>query len=113
MRRRKFITLLGAALTLPAAALAQDDAQTRKLGILVNLDSDDEEGKDRIKAFTQALDKRGWTEGHNLHTEIRWAGESVERYREYAKELVALKPDVLLASAGPGVARACGAPRRR
>ena len=63
----------------------------------------DEEGKDRIRAFTQALDKRGWIEGRNLHTEIRWAGESVERYREYAKELVALKPDVLLASASPGV----------
>jgi putative ABC transport system substrate-binding protein len=104
MRRRKFITLLGAALTLPAAALAQDGVQTRKLGILVNLDSNDEEGKDRLKAFKQELDKSGWIEGRNLHTEIRWAGESAERYREYAKELIALKPDVLLAFASPSVA---------
>jgi putative ABC transport system substrate-binding protein len=104
MRRRKFITLLGAALTLPAAALAQDAARTRKLGILVNLDSDDDEGKARIKAFTQELHKSGWIEGGNLHTEIRWAGESAERYREYAKELIAFKPDVLLASASPSVA---------
>jgi ABC-type uncharacterized transport system substrate-binding protein len=104
MRRRKFITLLGAALTLPAAALAQDGVRTRKLGILVNLDSDDAEGNARIKAFTQELDKRGWIEGGNLHTEIRWAGESAERYREYAKELIAFKPDVLLASASPSVA---------
>jgi putative ABC transport system substrate-binding protein len=104
MRRRKFITLLGAALTLPAAALAQDGMRTRKLGILVNLDSDDEEGRARIKSFTQALDKSGWIEGGNLHTEIRWAGESAERYREYAKELIAFKPDVLLASASPSVA---------
>ena len=104
MRRRKFITLLGAALTLPAAALAQDGVRTRKLGILVNLDSDDAEGNARIKAFTQELDKRGWIEGGNLHTEIRWAGESAERYREYAKELIAFEPDVLLASASPSVA---------
>jgi putative ABC transport system substrate-binding protein len=104
MRRRKFMTLLGAALTLPAAALAQDGMRTRKLGILVNLDSDDEEGKARIKAFTQELGKSGWIEGGNLHTEIRWAGESAERYREYAKELIAFKPDVLLASASPSVA---------
>jgi putative tryptophan/tyrosine transport system substrate-binding protein len=104
MRRRQFITLLGAALTLPAAALAQDGVRTRKLGILVNLDSDDEEGKARMKAFKQELDKSGWIEGGNLRTEIRWAGESAERYREYAKELIALKPDVLLASASPSVA---------
>jgi putative ABC transport system substrate-binding protein len=68
------------------------------------LDSDDAEGNARIKAFTQELDKRGWIEGGNLHTEIRWAGESAERYREYAKELIAFKPDVLLASASPSVA---------
>jgi hypothetical protein len=48
-------------LILPAAALAQDGARTRKLGILVNLDSDDEEGKARIKAFTQELDRSRWT----------------------------------------------------
>jgi putative tryptophan/tyrosine transport system substrate-binding protein len=104
MRRRKFITLLGAALTVPAAALAQDAARTRKLGILVNLDADDEEGKARIKAFTQELDRSGWIEGSNLHTEIRWAGESADRYREYANELIAFKPDALLASASPSVA---------
>ena len=94
MRRRKFITLLGAALALPGAALAQDAARTRKLGILVNLDSD-EEGKARINAFTQALNKCGWTEGANLQTAIRWAGDNAERYREFAKELISLKPDAL------------------
>jgi putative tryptophan/tyrosine transport system substrate-binding protein len=104
MRRRKFITLLGVAMTLPAAAMAQDVVRTRKLGILVNFDSDDEEGKARIRAFMQELDKSGWIEGGNLHTEIRWAGENAERYREYAKELIAFKPDVLLASASPSVA---------
>jgi putative tryptophan/tyrosine transport system substrate-binding protein len=105
MRRREFSTLLGrAALTLPVTALAQDGARIRRLGILVNLNSDDEEGQARIRAFAQELHRNGWIEGENLHTEIRWAGENAERYQEYAKELVALKPDVLLASASPSVA---------
>lgn len=104
MRRREFITLLGAALTLPVAATAQDRARIRKLGILVNFDSGGEEGKARIEAFAQKLNKNGWIEGDNLHTEIRWAGESTERYPEYAKELIALEPDVLLACASPSVA---------
>jgi putative tryptophan/tyrosine transport system substrate-binding protein len=105
MRRREFMALFGAvALTLPVAALAQDGARIRKLGILVNLESDDEEGQARIRAFGEELQKNGWIEGENLHTEIRWAGESAERYRAYAKELISLKPDVLLASASPSVA---------
>jgi putative ABC transport system substrate-binding protein len=105
MRRRELITLLGgAALTLPAAALAQDRALIRKLGILVNLNFDDEQGHARIRAFAEELHKRGWIEGEKLHTEIRWAGESAELYHEYSSELVALKPDVLLASASPSVA---------
>jgi putative tryptophan/tyrosine transport system substrate-binding protein len=105
MRRREFMALFGAvALALPVAALAQDGARIRKLGILVNLESDDEEGQARIRAFGEELQKNGWIEGENLHTEIRWAGESAERYRAYAKELISLKPDVLLASASPSVA---------
>jgi putative tryptophan/tyrosine transport system substrate-binding protein len=99
------MTLFGAvALTVPVAALAQDGARIRKLGILVNLESDDEEGQARIRAFAEELQKNGWIEGKNLHTEIRWAGESAERYRAYAKELISLKPDALLASASPSVA---------
>jgi putative tryptophan/tyrosine transport system substrate-binding protein len=105
MRRREFMTLFGAvALTLPVAALAQDGARIRKLGILVNLEADDEEGQARIRAFAEELQKNGWIEGENLHTELRWAGESAERYRAYAKELISLKPDALLASASPSVA---------
>src|SRR5215212_6095812 len=105
MRRRELIALLGgAALSLPVTALPQDRARIRKLGILVNLNSDDEEGQARIRAFAQQLHKHGWIEGENLHTEIRWAGESAALYHEYSKELIALKPDVLLASASSSVA---------
>jgi putative ABC transport system substrate-binding protein len=103
MRRREFIVFGGAAaLSLPAAARAQ--GSLRKVGVLMNLESEDEEAKARIGTFVQKLKARGWIEGKNLHTEIRWAGESAERYREYATELVLSKPDVLFALASPSVA---------
>jgi putative ABC transport system substrate-binding protein len=76
----------------------------RKIGVLMNLLSDDQEAQARIKAFTQALQGHGWIEGKNLRTEIRWAGDKAERYHEYAKQLVGLAPDVILASTSPSVA---------
>jgi putative ABC transport system substrate-binding protein len=105
MKRREFITLLGGAVVaLPNAARAQDGTRIRRIGILVNFPPDDEEAQARIRAFAQELQTRGWIEGKNLRTEIRWAGERAERYHEYAKELVALAPDVILASGSPSVA---------
>jgi len=104
MRRREFIALLvGGAAAWSFAARAQDAMRIRKIGILMNLLSDDPEGQGRIKAFAQALQKRGWIEGKNLRTETRWAGGDTERYDQYAKELVGLSPDVILASASPSV----------
>jgi putative tryptophan/tyrosine transport system substrate-binding protein len=106
MRRREFITLLGgAAAVVPfAVAPAQDATRMRKVGVLTNLLSDDREGQARIKAFAQALQRHGWVEGQNLHTEIRWAGDNAELYQQYSKELVGLAPDVILASTTPSVA---------
>jgi putative ABC transport system substrate-binding protein len=106
MRRREFITLLGgAAAAVPCAvARAQDATRIRKVGVLTSLLSDDREGQARIKAFAQALQRHGWVEGENLHTETRWAGDNAERYQQYAKELVGLAPDVILASTSPSVA---------
>jgi putative ABC transport system substrate-binding protein len=50
------------------------------------------------------LQRFGWVEGENLRTETRWAGEDDKDYSEYAKQLVALAPDVIVASASPSVA---------
>jgi putative ABC transport system substrate-binding protein len=76
----------------------------KRIGALMNVRSDDQEGQVRMKAFAQALQSLGWFEGENLRTETRWAGEDDERYNEYAKQLVSLAPDVIVASASPSVA---------
>ncbi len=105
MRRRAFVTLLGgAAAALPfAPARTQNTTRIRKVGVLTSLLPDDPEGQSRIRAFAQALQRHGWVEGQNLRTETRWIGDSAERSQQYAKELVGLTPEVVLASTSPCV----------
>jgi len=106
MRRREFIKLLGgAAAAVPlVGARAQDATRMREVGVLTSLLSDDREGQARLKAFAQALQRHGWVEGENLRSETRWAGDNAELYQQYAKELVGLAPDVILAATSPSVA---------
>jgi putative ABC transport system substrate-binding protein len=106
MRRREFITVVagGVAGWPLVVAQAQRLDQIRKIGMLVNFPSEDPEGQARVKAFAQALQKLGWTEGDNVRTETRWASDDANRYRRYSEELVALAPDVILASGTPSVA---------
>src|SRR5262249_36345653 len=100
MRRRKFITLLGAsAAAWPLAARAQQGERARRIGVLMSYAADDPAGQTRLLAFAQALAQLGWTEGRNICIDIRWGGGSPERIRSYAAELVALAPDVILAVA--------------
>jgi len=105
MRRREFITLVGsaAAVAWPVAARAQS-GRMRRIGVLMNFEADEPEGQAREAAFTQALQKLGWIEGGNIHIDTRWAADDGDRYRRYAAELVALAPDVIVASASPSVA---------
>ena len=76
----------------------------RRVGVLTNLAADDPEGQVRNTAFAQALAQLGWTVGQNLRMEHRWAAGDAERIRKYAAELVALTPDVVLATGAAGVA---------
>ena len=99
MRRREFITLLGgAAAAWPLAARAQQGERMRRIGVLMSLAADDPEGQARIAAFLQALQQLGWTDGRNVRIDTRWAAGDADRIRRYAAELVALAPDVILAS---------------
>jgi putative ABC transport system substrate-binding protein len=104
MKRRKFITLIGGAAVLSLAARAQQSTGTRRIGVLMNFRSDAPEGQERLAAFTQALQKLGWNEGDNVRTDIRWAGDDIERFRKYSEDLVGQNPDVILASTSLAVA---------
>jgi putative tryptophan/tyrosine transport system substrate-binding protein len=104
MRRREFITRLGgAAMTWPLAARAQQGERMRRVGVLMNLTADDAEGQGRIAAFLQELQQLGWTDGRNVLIDRRWAAGDAGRFQRYAEELLALAPDVILASAAPSV----------
>jgi putative ABC transport system substrate-binding protein len=99
IRRRQFISALGSAtLAWPLAAHAQQPEQVRRIGALMNLAADDPESQRRVTAFVQELQQLGWTDGRNVRIDIRWGADDAERIRTYAAELVALAPDVILAS---------------
>jgi putative ABC transport system substrate-binding protein len=98
MRRREFVALLVGAATWPLAAGGQHVERGWRIGVLMNTRPDDPEGQKRVAAFLQALQKFGWTEGSNVQTNVRWAGDDADLCRRYAAELVALAPDILLAS---------------
>ena len=96
MRRREFTTLLGsAAAAWPLAAFAQRGEPLRRIGVLMGI-ANDREGQTRIAALRQTLEGLGWMEGGNVHLDYRWAAGDPERTRTFAKELVALMPDVIL-----------------
>jgi len=105
VKRREFITLLGgAAAGWPLAAYAQQPDRMRRIGVLMNLAADDPEASRRMTAFVQGLQQLGWTEGSNVRIDTRWGAGSADRFRTYAAELVALKPDVVFATAGATMA---------
>jgi putative ABC transport system substrate-binding protein len=106
MQRRSFITLLGAsAVAWPLGAVAQQPDRVRRVGVLMGWDENDPEAKFWLSGFTKGLAELGWTEGRNLRIEIRWAPGDLDKMRIFAKELIALNPDVILANSTP-VARA-------
>ena len=104
MNRRDLITLLsGAAAAWPLAARGQQPERVGRVGVLMNLAADDPEGLARFAVFVQELQQLGWNEGRNMRIDHRWAGGSVELFRKYALELVALAPDVILACGFPSM----------
>ena len=102
MRRREFMTLIvGAAALRPQAGSAQNSGGVRHIGVLLSLAESDLEGKAQLSGFMQGLAELGWLDGRNLQTEVRWGRGDVDRIRTFAKELVALQPDVIVAHGTP------------
>ena len=100
MKRRDFITLIGgAATTWPLTAHAQ---QMRRIGMLLAFSESDLEGQSRVAALQRGLQELGWMDGRNVRIDYRWAVGDADRIR-YAAELVAIAPDVILATTGATV----------
>jgi len=99
MRRREFIKVIGgAAATWPVAVRAQLTERMRRIGVLMTTSLGDPETQVRTKAFLQGMQELGWTEGRNIRFDVRWDGGTADAARKAAAELVALSPDVILAS---------------
>jgi putative ABC transport system substrate-binding protein len=103
MQRREFITLLGsAAATWPVAASAQQPDRMQRIGMLMGYAESDREGQAFVTAF--GLQKLGWSEGRNIRMDTRWAKpDDAELMQRYAKELIALQPDLILSHGTPTV----------
>src|SRR5689334_8245289 len=96
MKRRDFLVALCAA-ACPAVAHAQKPERLRLIGMLTSADDPE------MKAFEQELEKRGWSEGRNIHIERRFAPAGAQA-QTLAKELVAMKPEVIFAMSRPATA---------
>jgi putative ABC transport system substrate-binding protein len=104
MRRRDFITLLGGAAAWPLAARAQQSGRMRHVGVLEGVAEDNVQAQPRRAAFQQGLERLGWVEGRNVRFDYRYGAGVVDRYQAFAKELLVLQPDVVLATTTPAVA---------
>jgi putative ABC transport system substrate-binding protein len=106
MRRREFIAfVVSAAATWPLAARAQQSERVRRIGVLMGYAESGPSGQSLIAAFRDGLQQFGWTEGHNIRIDIRWATpDDAESIRRFAKELVALQPDLIISSTTPTTA---------
>jgi len=101
--RRDFITLFRAAAAWPLAAQAQQGERVRRIGVIMGFAEDDEVWQAYLATFRQRLQDFGWSEGRNIRFDYRFTGESTERMRTAATEVVAMAPDVIFVSTNPVV----------
>src|SRR5215831_5450842 len=105
MRRREFITLIGGtAIARPIEVLAQQSERPRRIGILHDSPKDDPEGVMQITAFREELAKLGWIEGRNLVIDLQPGDVEAELLRNYARDLIAKGPDIVVGAGGTIVA---------
>lgn len=106
MRRRDFITgIAGVATASPFMARAQQQPM-RRIGVLMNRAAGSPEGQAYFAAFAKSLQQLGWSDGGNVHIDVRWGANDPELERKYATELVALAPEVVVAAGTEGTAAA-------
>lgn len=103
MRRREFIGLLSATLAWPLTARTEPSRSVRRIAVLFPRSADDPEAESRLSAFLDAMKQAGWTEGDNLLVDVHWAGINGDEITKHAEELVANKPDAILATGSPSL----------
>src|SRR6476620_10781168 len=104
MRRRDFLSVIaGSAAGWPLAARAQQPERMRHIGVLMPVQEDDTQGKLRLTALREGLQKLGWVEGRNVQIDYRWAPQG-DQLQAAAKELVSLAPELILVQSDPGTA---------
>jgi putative ABC transport system substrate-binding protein len=103
IRRREFITLLSGAAAWPLAARAQQPGRMRRVGVLAGMGESDPEAQSTVEALDQTLQGFGWVEGRNLRIDRRWGAGNPGRIATFAKALIALEPDVIVAHGTPAV----------
>src|ERR1700742_4520157 len=103
MRRRDFVTLLGGTMLLPVGARAQRPEKVTRIGVLMGIGESDPEAGPRAEALEGGLRELGWTKGRNLELDYRWTAGDADSAGRFAKEIVDLKPDLLVVHSTPCV----------
>ena len=104
MRRRQFIALGGAAALTPWASHAEEAGRPKLIAVLMGTSETDPDTARRFKSFREELGTLGWVDGKNMRIESRWGGGNLERIRAFGRELVQMKPDVILTNGTPSTA---------
>src|SRR6516164_10758403 len=103
MKRREFIAGVGATAAWPFAVKAQQGESKKRIGVLIARPENDAEGQSYVVAFEQALAQTGWKPGRNVEIDYRWTAGSAPLAETFASELVALRPDILVAGSTTSV----------
>src|SRR5215510_1954531 len=111
LKRREFIMLLGGAAAWPRTLIAQGTDRARRIGVLMELAASDPQARSNVAALQRGLYKLGWSQGGNLEIDYRWALDDAVLVWKFAKELVDLRPDVIVAHSSPVVATLLGQTR--
>jgi putative tryptophan/tyrosine transport system substrate-binding protein len=112
VKRRDFITLVGGAAVWPLSALAQGSKQAPRIGVLMELAETDSQARSNVAALQRGLRRLGWIDGRNLELKYRWTSNDSVLVWRFAKELVELRPDVIVTHSTPGVSTLLGQTRK-
>src|SRR6516162_4634157 len=105
MRRRAFIERIAAlGVAWPLAARGQQGESVRRIGVLMNRAASDPQGQNRVAAFKETMQQRGWSEGRNVQIDVRWGEDDFDLEQKNAAQLIALAPDIIFASGTLSVA---------